>query len=128
MRNHSKKSSLFSPHRNRHKQRDAEDGIMTRDRIVLPLGLPSPPDGYNICCLNPRHIHQPALFLFVFFEIDGQFSNAESKKGSFTFYSEEERVGDPVEVDDPLSVYMMDHLMLNKIRTGVCCLYTLVIT
>jgi hypothetical protein len=66
--------------------------------------------------LNPRHIHQPNFILVFLLEIDGQFSNAQSKKRSFTV--RQEQVGNPVEVDDPLSVYMMDHLMLLD-RSGL---------
>jgi hypothetical protein len=113
---HSEQEEFFIlPHRNRHKQRDAGDGndegphcSSTRTAVT--------PDGYNICCLNPRHIHQPNFILVFLLEIDGQFSNAQSKKRSFTV--RQEQVGNPVEVDDPLSVYMMDHLMLLD-RSGL---------
>lgn len=54
------------------------------------------------------------------------FQTLKAKKEVLRFTVRQERVGDPVEVDDPLSVYMMDHLMLLDIDPA--CLYTLVIT
>lgn len=78
---HSQQEEFFIlPHRNRHKQRDAEDGIMTRDRIVLPLGLPSPPTGTTSVVWTPDIFTSQTLFLFFCWRSMGNFQTLKAKK------------------------------------------------